>query len=815
MIYNLYAGVKSDPRTCWAHPFSRLDHDAGILCGSHAGRRIPSKPGRHVIACSKIAEQLTRGAKQDGVTVNEGVTAIFFARIDSREGCRKGACFITEACSALRWALELQQMRGHSLMRQLSLLLILFLPYASPCWAAEVIAGTIVENGSLLSRFADARSNFRGQPAIVGKLRSVDDKSTTNTSWSQRMATGVNGPIPVIVVDQFGYLPRAAKIAVIRDPQVGYDSAAHFTPGTTYAVVDQSSGKIVKQGPPTAWNGGATDDVSGDKVWWFDFSDVTIPGTYVIVDIDKGLRSVEFQIDDRVYRNVLKHAMRMYFYQRAGFKKTTETAGADWADAASHMGPGQDPQARPWQARRGFNKSEASQIKDLHGGWFDAGDYNKYTSWAARNVIALLRAYDESPRAFGDDSGIAESGNGVPDILDEVKWALDWLARMQNTDGSLLCVQALDQASPPSAATGPTYYGPATTAASVMGAAAFAYAAKIYSARSEVDLREYSNDLATRAKRAWDWATANPSVLYFNNDDTKQPGSRGLASGQQEMDDAQRLFAKFEAAIYLYELTADVSYKSFVETNYTSIIPSYGPTQWDTDRQEALLYYTRLPGIAAQVKSVILTKLVADVTGNADQLPMIANNKDPYLSPIKEYTWGSNQSKVSQARLYQLLALYGDDAATSAKADAAAMGYVHYIHGVNPLGLVYLTNMKSAGAEHSASTMFHNWFAHGTRWERVSGATPGPPPGYLVGGPNPHFSLDKCCFAVIGTAAYRCYWSAAFSLCRNSYVPPFGQPALKSYRQFNEGWPADSWEVTEPSTGYQAQYIRVLAKYVL
>ncbi len=700
-------------------------------------------------------------------------------------------------------------------MRRLPLcLLILFFEVGSSCWADGVIAGTIVENHSSPSRSADAGGNSAGRSGIVEKLGSGGDKSSADTTWSQGLASGVNGPIPVIVVDQFGYPTKASKIAVIRDPKVGFDNAAHFTPGATYALVDQSTGKIAKQGPPTPWNGGATDSVSGDKVWWFDFSDVTTPGTYAVVDIDKGLRSPEFQIDDRVYRNVLKHAARMYFYQRAGFKKTAETAGSDWADAASHMGPGQDPQTRPWQARRALSNSEASQIKDLHGGWFDAGDYNKYTSWTAHNVIVLLRAYSENPTAFGDDSGIAESGNGVPDILDEVKWALDWLARMQNTDGSLLCVQGLDQASPPSAATGPSYYGPATTAASLTGAAAFAYAAKIYSARSEADLRAYGNDLATRAKRAWDWATANPSVLYYNNDDTKQPGSRGLASGQQEMDDAQRLFAKFEAAVYLYELTNDVSYKDFVESHYTSIVASYGPTQWDADRQEALLYYARLSNISAQVKSAILTKFVANMTRNADQLPMVTNNEDAYRSPIKDYTWGSNQSKLLQARLYQLLALYDNDAATAAKADSAAMGYLHYIHGVNPLGLVYLTNMKSAGASHSASTMFHNWFAHGTRWERASGAMPGPPPGYLVGGPNPHYSMDKCCAAVIGTAGYRCSFSAAFSLCSNSYAPPLGQPALKSYREFNEGWPANSWEVTEPSTGYQAHYISVLAKYV-
>jgi hypothetical protein len=389
-------------------------------------------------------------------------------------------------------------------------------------------------------------------------------------------------------------------------------------------------------------------------VWWFDFSDVEIPGTYTIVDVDKGLRSVEFEIDDRVYRNVLKHAVRMFFYQRAGFEKTAETAGSDWADAASHMGRGQDPQARLWRGKpgikrlvRGLFESDVSDIKDLHGGWFDAGDYNKYTSWAARNIIVLLRAYNENPNAFGDDSGIAESGNGVPDILDEVKWGLDWLVRMQNTDGSLLCVQGLDQASPPSAATGPSYYGPATTAAGLTGAASATL--PLFGA-VEGDLRETTN--LDGAKKAWDWATFNPSVLYYNNDNTKQPGSGGLAAGQQEMDDADRLFAKFEAAVYLYELTGDRGYKEFVETKYNSIIASWGPNQWDADRQEALLYYTRLPGISAQVRSEILTKLVMNVTGHADQLPMITNNKDPYRSPIKDYTWGSNQAKVLQARLY-------------------------------------------------------------------------------------------------------------------------------------------------------------------
>jgi hypothetical protein len=64
------------------------------------------------------------------------------------------------------------------------------------------------------------------------------------------------------------------------------------------------------------------------------------------------------------------------------------------------------------------------------------------------------------------------------------------------------------------------------------------------------------------------------------------------------MDDAQRLFAKFEAAVYLYELTNDVSYKDFVESHYMSIVASYGPTQWTWIDKKLPLYYTRLPNIS-------------------------------------------------------------------------------------------------------------------------------------------------------------------------------------------------------------------------
>src|SRR5438874_1741678 len=76
--------------------------------------------------------------------------------------------------------------------------------------------------------------------------------------WKKNLRIGPNGPIPAIVVDQFGYLTKSKKVAVIRDPQVGYDNSARFTPGNSFALIELPSGKVVKTAQPTVWNGGNT-----------------------------------------------------------------------------------------------------------------------------------------------------------------------------------------------------------------------------------------------------------------------------------------------------------------------------------------------------------------------------------------------------------------------------------------------------------------------------------------------------------------------------------------------------------------------------
>lgn len=632
--------------------------------------------------------------------------------------------------------------------------------------------------------------------------------------WKTNLARGPNGPVPAVVIDQFGYLPKSRKFAVVRVPQTGYDASATFKPGKSYGLIEIPTGKVVGTTALAVWNSGNTDQASGDKAWWFDFSQIETPGRYAVVDFDNGIRSPSFTIDERVYRDAMKHALRAFYYQRAGFEKKPEFAGLNWADKASHLGRWQDAETRPWGGTRP-NPVATSLIKDLRGGWYDAGDYNKYTSWAARYIIVLLQAYAEHPQAFGDDYGIPESGNRIPDILDEVKWGLDWLVRMQNSDGSLLCVQGLDSASPPSAARGPSYYGPPTTSATLMGAAAFAYASKIFALRAEPTLKEYGEGLRQRGLSAWKWAVSNPDVVFYNNDDSKQPGSKGLAAGQQEMSPTDRLRAQFEAATFLFEVTGDEQYKVFAERHYSVLLPAWGASMWEVDTLESLLYYAQLPGVSVDVASSIRKNFLANLTVASKAFQGSLQQADPYRAPIKDYTWGSNKGKAMQARLFQLSALYSTDPATVDVSLAAALEYAHYVHGVNPLGLVYLTNMSVAGASHSAVTMFHAWFAHGTRWQRVvDEQRPGPPPGFLVGGPNPQFSMDACCRAPVGSAAYRCYGAATFALCQRGFTPPLAQPAAKSYLEFNDPWPANSWAVSEPSLQYQSYYVRLLAAFV-
>jgi hypothetical protein len=122
---------------------------------------------------------------------------------------------------------------------------------------------------------------------------------------------------------------------------------------------------VVFSGAPAIRSGGATNSQSGDRNWWFDFSSVTRGGEYYVYDPSTDARSARFRIGTDVYEEVMKHAVRMFYYQRRGAAKTLPYADARWTDGTNFMGPLQDTQCRLIT-----NPTLATQ-KDLRGGWFD------------------------------------------------------------------------------------------------------------------------------------------------------------------------------------------------------------------------------------------------------------------------------------------------------------------------------------------------------------------------------------------------------------------------------------------------------------
>jgi hypothetical protein len=522
-----------------------------------------------------------------------------------------------------------------------------------------------------------------------------------------------------------------------------------------------------------------------------------------VLDVDRNVRSYPFTISDQIYRDVLEQAVRMLFYQRAGQVKDAAHAGAGWTDAASFTGALQDGHVRLFS-----DKNNAATERDLHGGWYDAGDLNKYTSWTAGYVETLLRAYAENPTIWTDDFNIPESGNGIPDVLDEAKWGLDFLVRLQSSDGSVLSIVGEPAASPPSAATGQSLYGPANTSATLATAAAFAAAARILKLPGNATLNTAAADLLTRAKNAWTWAVANPNVQFKNNDSAS--GSSGLGSGQQETDDYGRLVYKLDAAAQLYAVTGDATYKTFFDANYNQLhlIATGYVSPWDVSGQDAALDYADAAGATPATVTAIRNAYLTGAKGSGN-LGAITGNKDPYLAYMQDYVWGSNSTKSQVGNLFAAVVSHKLDATSNADMTRAASRYIHYIHGTNPLSLVYLTNMYDHGAENCANEMFHTWFADGSAmWDRAGTSTYGPPPGYMTGGANPGYDWDTCCPSGCGGTANN-------AICTSmSISPPKGQPQQKSYKDFNTAWPLDSWSVTEPSDGYQVAYIRLLSKFV-
>lgn len=488
-----------------------------------------------------------------------------------------------------------------------------------------------------------------------------------------------------ILINQLGYPNLSAKKALLRT------SAATFEvkdlQGQTVYTGNMSEGRY--------W------DLSGDTVRVVDFSNLNASGEYRLC-INDTVCSHPFKIDDSIYENLANAALKSYYYARCSFA-IDEQYGGKWHRPAGHP----DTLVMIHESAADERRPPGTPISSP-GGWYDAGDYGKYivnssiTTWTLLQSLILNEEYHMDQKL-----NIPESGNELPDILDEALINLKWMMSMQDVvDGGVyhkLTTKNFDDFIMPHETTRQRYVVQKSTSAALDFAATMATASRVL---RDYQMGELSEKMKEGATKAWKWAVSNPDQFYNQPEDI----STGAYPDTTYVDE------RFWAAAELYLLTSENQYKESLLTNYhKSITP-----KWDVVQALGVISL-----LTSEKRSEFL-QMESDFIDYADEM-LKKEKASPYLISMDVFAWGSN-SDVANDGLMKLVAyeLTGDE-----KYVRSAQNDLDYILGRNATGYSFVTGFGSKTPLYQ-----HN------RIMAADGVDE-PIPGYISGGPNT-VVLDDC-----------------------------------------------------------------------
>ncbi|MDR2579758.1 MAG: glycoside hydrolase family 9 protein [Fibromonadaceae bacterium] len=484
-------------------------------------------------------------------------------------------------------------------------------------------------------------------------------------------------------INQLGYGEKAKKILVYKN-----------TDAANVEFRDLMTDKVVLTVP---FSPAATWEYSGESVRKADFSAITKPGLYAAY-VNGTRISDNIFVRNNVYEDLLKASLKWFYYQRAGIALAPEFAGK-WARAAGH------PDTAVYFLPES-EKPEGWKISSPKG-WYDAGDYGKYIVNSGISVFTLLNFYERFEAQLKKLSlNIPESKSRVPDILEEVRWNLDWMLTMQDpADGGVyhklttarFCGKVM-----PADDTAKRYVVMKTTPATLDFAAVMAQASRIYKPFDP----KFSERALKAAEKAFEWAVKNPLVLF------KQP--EGMNTGQYNPDDEDTLDEKLWAATELYISTKKKVYADWIDSlPFNSHVPWWGNVNF--------LAVYRLAEAKNGFKKDITKAAQDTMLTLANHLRDIAD-KSAYGLPIIpwNFVWGSN-STIANNGIVLLHAYY----LTKDKSYLdAAQRTLDYILGANPLKISYVTGYGNRTPMHP-----HH------RPSEADGILE-PVPGMLAGGPH-------------------------------------------------------------------------------
>ncbi|MEO6732014.1 MAG: glycoside hydrolase family 9 protein [Ferruginibacter sp.] len=544
-----------------------------------------------------------------------------------------------------------------------------------------------------------------------------------------------------IQLNQEGFYPNAPKIAVVTNAVQAGDFYL-LSIGLKDTVYKGSLGK-----PAKSSNSSLITTIA-------DFSNFKKPGTYVIAIPGAG-NSYPFKIKNNIHRQAAIASLKGYYFQRVSIPLKPAYAGK-WNRPAGH--PDTSVLIHPSAASA---ERPAGTVISSPGGWYDAGDYNKYIVNSGITMGTMLSAYEDFPQYFnGLKTNIPESSNDVPDILDEIIYNLRWMITMQDPyDGGVYnkCTNAaFDGMVMPGVTKAPRYVVQKGTAATLDFAAVLAQSSRLLQ-RFHRQFPGLSDSCIVAATKAWQWAQLNPAMRY-NQDANNKTFSPEITTGGY--GDSNFSDEMFWAACELFTTTKSPQYIPQIKRGLASLFVSL--PSWANVRMLGVYSLFRikkdLPAELGNDVNAATKKFISfadDLTGiinkNAFQTVMGKSKND--------FNWGSNANAANQG-----IALINAFLATKNKEYVnAALTNLDYILGRNATGYCFITGIGSKPPMHP----HHR--------QSVADGINDPVPGLLVGGPNPS-RQDKCNYEF--TEPETCYTDEDCSYASNEIAINWNAPLV-------------------------------------